>query len=95
MIMNYVGSMLRRLYPEIDEKLLQKFYGVSDMTMTKELWNKLVISKLVSKMGQTWNGTEHLNLTEFYANTRPKYLMAHCMLEYIDCRQLWEVRSKS
>ena len=63
--------------------------------MTKELWNKLVISKLVSKMGQTWNGTEHLNLTEFYANTRPKYLMAHCMLEYIDCRQLWEVRSKS
>ena len=62
--------------------------------MTKELWNKLVISKLASKVGQAWAGTENINLTEFYANTRPQYLLAHCMLEYIDCRELWEVRSK-
>ena len=88
------AAKLRRFYPEIDETLIKKFYGVSGMTMTKELWNKLVISKLASKMGQAWKGTEHINLTEFYENTRPKYILAHCMLEYIDCRSLWEVRSK-
>ena len=64
------------------------------MTMTKELWNKLVISKIVSKVGQNWKGTEKINLTEFYAGTRPKFVMAHCMLEHIDCRKLWTVRSK-
>ena len=64
------------------------------MAMTKELWNKLVISKIVSKVGQAWKGTENINLTEFYANTRPKFVMAHCMLEHIDCRRLWTVRSK-
>ena len=63
--------------------------------MTKELWNKLVISKIVSKVGQNWKGTEKINLTEFYAGTRPKFVMAHCMLEHIDCRRLWTVRSKS
>ena len=65
------------------------------MSMTKELWNKLVISKIVSKVGQNWKGTEKINLTEFYAGTRPKFVMAHCMLEHIDCRRLWTVRSKS
>ena len=89
------ASKLRSFYPEIDETLLKKFYGVSGMAMTKELWNKLVISKLASKMGQAWKNTEHINLTEFYEKTRPKYIMAHCMLEYIDCRSLWDVRSKS
>ena len=63
--------------------------------MTKELWNKLVISKIVSKVGQNWKGTEKINLTEFYAGTRPKFVMAHCMLEHIDCRRLWTVRSES
>ena len=83
------------MYPEIDENLLKKFYGVSGMSMTKELWNKLVISKIVSKVGQNWKGTEKINLTEFYAGTRPKFVMAHCMLEHIDCRRLWTVRSES
>ena len=82
------------MYPEIDENLLKKFYGVSGMSMTKELWNKLVISKIVSKVGQNWKGTEKINLTEFYAGTRPKFVMAHCMLEHIDCRRLWTVRSE-
>ena len=62
--------------------------------MTKELWNKLVISKLASKMGKAWKGTEQINLTEFYANTRPRYMVAHCMLEYIDCRKLWALKSE-
>ena len=56
-----------------------KFYGVSGMSMTKELWNKLVISKLVSKIGQSWKGTDQINLTEFYSKTRPQYIVAHCM----------------
>ena len=84
----------RRFYPEIDENLLMKFYGVSGMSMTKELWNKLVISKLASKIGQAWQGTDQINLTEFYAKTRPQYIVAHCMLEYIDCRRLWTIRSE-
>ena len=84
----------RRFYPEIDDKLLMKFYGVSGMTMTKELWNKLVISKLASKIGRSWQGTDNINLTEFYAKTRPQYIVAHCMLEYIDCRRLWTIRSE-
>ena len=63
------AAKLRRFYPEIDETLIKKFYGVSGITMTKELWNKLVISKLASKRGQAWKGTEHINLTEFYQNT--------------------------
>jgi len=62
--------------------------------MTKELWNKLVISKLASKIGQSWKGTDQINLTEFYRKTRPQYIVAHCMLEYIDCRRLWTIRSK-
>ena len=64
------------------------------MSMTKELWNKLVISKLASKIGQSWEGTDQINLTEFYAKTRPQYIVAHCMLEYIDCRRLWKIRSE-
>ena len=87
-------SYFSRLYPDIDENLLKKFYGVSGMSMTKELWNKLVISKIVSKVGQSWKGTDKINLTDFYANTRPKFVMSHCMLEHIDCRHLWNVRSK-
>ena len=71
-----------------------KFYGVSGMSMTKELWNKLVISKLASKIGRSWKGTDQINLTEFYAKTRPQYIVAHCMLEYIDCRRLWAVKSE-
>ena len=63
--------------------------------MTKELWNKLVISKLASKIGQSWKGTDQINLTEFYAKTRPQYIVAHCMLEYIDCRRLWAIKSES
>ena len=64
------------------------------MSMTKELWNKLVISKLASKIGRSWKGTDQINLTEFYAKTRPQYIVAHCMLEYIDCRRLWTVKSE-
>ena len=89
----FSSNFLSRLYPEINENLLKKFYGVSSMSITKELWNKLVISKIVSKVGQNWKGTEKINLTEFYARTRPKFVMAHCMLEHIDCRRLWTVRS--
>ena len=47
-------QLFRRFYPEIDDKRIMQFYGVSGMAMTKELWNKLVISKLVSKIGQPW-----------------------------------------
>ena len=91
---HYKKLIIRRFYPDINEKLLMKFYGVSGMSMTKELWNKLVISKLASKIGQSWKGTDQINLTEFYAKTRPQYIVAHCMLEYIDCRRLWTVKSE-
>ena len=49
-----INNPFRRFYPEIDDKRIMQFYGVSGMAMTKELWNKLVISKLVSKIGQPW-----------------------------------------
>ena len=45
---------------------------------SKEFWNKLVISKLVSKLGsQTgqisgWENTSDINLTEFYDRTKPR-----------------------
>ena len=88
---------LKKYYPQVDDELLQKLYGVSSSRNTKEFWNRLVISKLASKFASRvagWEGTENINLTEFYKKTTPKYLIPHCMFEHIDCRALWQFRSK-
>ena len=76
--MNSIEAKLKEYYPGIDEALLQKLYGVAQKRETKEFWNKLVISKLVSKLGsQTgqisgWENTSDINLTEFYDRTKPR-----------------------
>ena len=70
---------------------------LSDCTTLLENWAKFqpeILFRFTMKIGQSWKGTDQINLTEFYAKTRPQYIVAHCMLEYIDCRRLWTVKSE-
>ena len=74
--MTVYTTVCAHIYLQIDEELLQKLYGVSNSRKTKEFWNKLVISKLVSKLGNNvvtgWEATSNVNLSQLYQKTTPK-----------------------
>ena len=60
---------------------MQKFYGFASSRTEKDLWNKLVITKLINKMPIKWPGTAGINMTEFFERTSPSYFISHCQFE--------------
>ena len=59
---------------------MQKFYGFASSRTEKDLWNKLVITKLINKMPIKWPGTVGINMTEFFERTSPSYFIYGCLL---------------
>ena len=69
---------------------LEKFYGRAESRAEKDLWGKLVITKLTKRLGLKWPGTDNINMTEFFELTSPSYYIYYCQLEHIDCRGFWK-----
>ena len=61
-------------YPSIGPNFMQKFYGFASSRTEKDLWNKLVITKLINKMPINWPGTKGINMTRFFHLTELLYL---------------------
>jgi len=87
--LRYILNQPNILQPELKSRTLEQLYGFASSRKEKELWNKLVVTKLVNRLPLKWPGTGHVNMTEFFSSTSPMYYVTHCKLEHIDCRKYW------
>ena len=83
------AQKLAKYYPQLALSILEKFYGRASNRKEKELWSKLVITKLTKYSDHVWPGTENINMTEFFERTSPHYYIYSCQFEHIDCRRMW------
>ncbi|CAG5079914.1 Oidioi.mRNA.OKI2018_I69.PAR.g9417.t1.cds [Oikopleura dioica] len=91
---------LKELYPQMSLRALKEFYGhsvIRQISFTHQHGTNFTAFKqkfdpksLMSSSRINVTELNQIDLAEFMINTLPNYLMVHCVLEFLDCRFLWE-----
>ena len=77
--------------------MIQRFYGLDIASMEQNIWEYRQSLPFMFKLARSlaeksYEEVNKIDLVEFYRNTRSRYWIFHCQLQFIDCRFSWRVQ---